>query len=68
MNIAVIKPLHTAIRKDVLACVVTGLVFFAFPEIDIWASKQFYDGGVFYLRENTLVTTIYHIFAKIHFA
>ena len=68
MNIAVIKPLPTAIRKDVLACVVTGLVFFALPEIDIWVSKQFYDGGVFYLRENTLVTTIYHIFAKIHFA
>ena len=59
MNIAVIKPLHAAIRKDVLACVVTGLVFFSLPEIDIWVSKQFYDGGVFYLRENTLLSLIH---------
>lgn len=68
MNGALNSTLHVMSRRDVLACVVTGLFFFAFPDIDIWVSQQFYDGEDFYFREHTVVSVIYHVFANIHFA
>lgn len=68
MNIAMAKPLSSLIRADVFFCILSGVVFFAIPSIDIWFSTQFYDGGAFYLHDNVLVSTVYKIFAKIHFA
>jgi len=67
MNTAMTKPLSTLIRADVFICVLTGVMFFALPDIDIWVSNQFYYGGAFYLRDNGLVIAVYKIFAKIHF-
>lgn len=53
-------------RKDVLVCMLCGLVFYGFPSIDMWVTSQFYENGQFFLRHHPIVQAIYLGFAKMH--
>lgn len=67
MHIAKINLIHILWRKDLLLCLCCALVFYYFPEIDLWISAQFYDGHSFYLNQHPLVYGVYRLFANMHF-
>lgn len=67
MPIAIFNLIQLIWRKDLVLCVCCALLFYTFPEIDLWLSAQFYDGKTFYLNQNPVVYGIYRLFATMHF-
>ena len=67
MNTVTERLRNILLRKDVLICLLSGLMFHLFPQIDLWVSHAFYSGGEFYLGGYAIVQVTYKIFAKIHF-
>jgi lipid A 4'-phosphatase len=54
------------LRWDLLVCLLMGVVLHLFPEIDLWASQQFYQLGYFDSFQQPFIYIVYQIFADIH--
>jgi lipid A 4'-phosphatase len=67
MNVVKLQLKQYLRRKDWLLCIGCGIVFYCFPEVDLWVSAKFFDGEAFYLNQNPWVYGLYRLFANLHF-
>ncbi|CAG8999223.1 MAG: hypothetical protein CENE_01192 [Candidatus Celerinatantimonas neptuna] len=66
MNTVIKRTSDYLTRWDVILFLATTLPLVVFPHIDIWASRQFFMEGQFFLAHVAFVEFIYYVFARIH--